>query len=211
MSEPKRKKCRGTGKAIGHGCGCLSDVRILGLCQKCYQWWLYNTNEGKKRVNRFTVKARKDREKDEKQKTKEEKINVQVGNQMMLADKYFSQYVRLFHSEDGYCTCYTCGVIKPIKEVDNGHFVKRAHKKTRYEEDNCRPQCKTCNGDIKHNGRQVEFRKNLVVELGEARVEEIERAEKENFKMSGRDMKNIADEYREKVKQLQKDRGVKHW
>ena len=57
-------------------------------------------------------------------------------------DKVFSQYIRWAYADDsGMVECYTCGVVKHIKEMHNGHFQSRKHTSTRWHENNCRPQC----------------------------------------------------------------------
>lgn len=61
-------------------------------------------------------------------------------------DKVFSEFIRRKYSDHyGYVNCYTCGLKKHWKEIQNGHFVSRSCLATRYSEDNCRPQCVGCN------------------------------------------------------------------
>jgi hypothetical protein len=67
------KKCKGEGKARGHGCGEMVDVRFrkYGLGKKCcynawYTYWLLNTEEGKKFREKSLVKAKKQIAKKEK-------------------------------------------------------------------------------------------------------------------------------------------------
>jgi hypothetical protein len=64
-----------------------------------------------------------------------------------LADKWFSIFIRLRDSNSyGWGHCCTCN--RPVfwKNADNGHFVKRGHKATRYNEQNCGLQCRfPCN------------------------------------------------------------------
>ena len=61
-------------------------------------------------------------------------------------DSVFSKYIRHKYSKNGYVSCFTCGVSKPIKQMQNGHFISRKHLSTRWsEEGNCKPQCVKCN------------------------------------------------------------------
>ena len=210
--EVKLKKCRATGKAKGFdGCGKLSYKRVYGLCPECLRNWAYNTEQGHAYLAKTSLRKVRKEKKEEKQKVRQEKRENNEKAAMRNADIYFSRYIRLKHSENGLCTCYTCGAIKPIKEVDNGHYMKRDHKSTRYNEDNCRPQCKTCNGNTKHNGKQVEFRLNLVNEIGIDEVEKIELDSRKAIDAGYHFYKEIADTYREKVNELQKELGVKYW
>ena len=130
---------------------------------------------------------------------------------MNLADIYFSRFIRLKHSFEHngkrYVNCYTCAKVVHVKQADNGHFIKREHKSVRYHENNCRPQCKTCNGDTKHNGRQSDFRRELSNEIGEDEVLELERLSRETIKADSYFYRAIATKYRLKVKELQNEIG----
>lgn len=206
-----QKKCKGTGKAKGYGCDKFATVRTYGLGHecKCYQKWLLNSEEGKEKMERSRLKSRAKVINKKKAEDRAKRIDLNSSTQMKLADMYFSRYIRLLHSDEGKCTCYTCGAILDIKECDCGHYMKREHQATRYNENNNKPQCKKCNGDTKHNGKQLEFRENLINEIGLDEVLEIERLSKTSIKTSGRYFKEIADEYRIKVNELQKKMGVK--
>lgn len=203
------KPCKGNGKSKGSGCGKSIQVefRKYGLCQSCYATWLYSTEEGTKQISKLAIKSKKINDK----RKREVKRELNVSSAMRLADTYFSRYIRLKHSTDGDCTCYTCGTDKPIKEVDNGHYLKREHKATRYHENNCRPQCKTCNGDTKHNGKQAEFRVNLSYEIGEQHVVELETLARTTISANYIFYRELSDKYREKVNELQKQLKVKYW
>lgn len=206
------KKCKATGKALGfETCGEVKQLHKFGMCEACFKSWLFTTQEGKKFLDRARITGKKKAGKEIKSENRRNKRDLNEKGAMGLADMYFSRYIRLKHSENGFCTCYTCGAIHPIKEVECGHYQKREHKATRYNENNNRPQDKKCNSDIKHNGKQVEFRINLINEIGLEEVEEIERLAKTSVKMSAKDYRDIADYYREKVNDLQKYMGVKWW
>jgi len=86
-------------------------------------------------------------------------------------DAVFSIYIRTTHSIDGICTCYTCGIQKPIKEIQNGHFVSRGYTATRWHLDNCRPQCVGCN--IFGNGKPLDFEDHLKRDFTDEYIEEI--------------------------------------
>lgn len=218
------KKCKGTGQAKGYGCGKPLDfetnkngiktyMQKYGLCYKnrCYQEWLLNSEKGIEKTKKIVIisanKIKENRLKDFRKRKRESKQD----NAMGLADMYFSRYIRLLYSDNGKCTCYTCGNVNHIKETDNGHYQKREHKGTRYNINNCRPQCKTCNGDVKHNGKQDVFRVQLVNEIGEEEVLEVERLAKTVFKVNSKYFRDIADEYRIKVNDIQNKLKIKYW
>jgi hypothetical protein len=62
------------------------------------------------------------------------------------ADAIFSIYVRTRDADqDGLVPCITCKAKRPIKEMQNGHFVKRSVNSLRFDEENCNAQCPGCN------------------------------------------------------------------
>lgn len=94
-------------------------------------------------------------------------------------DAIFSYWVRLIWStSDGYCTCITCGERVFWLYIQNGHYLSRIYLITRFEPDNCRPQCQSCNwaqSANKGGSKQLDFEDALVEELGEERVKEIKK------------------------------------
>ena len=61
-------------------------------------------------------------------------------------DYVFSRYIRLKHSDSsGLCECFTCGKKDTYTNLQCGHYIPRANLITRFLEQNCRPQCKSCN------------------------------------------------------------------
>lgn len=219
------KKCKGSSKAKGFGCNVelpyteRNGIKTykakygLGLDCKCYYKWLSGeTPEAKEQFNKLIISNRKRLEDEKKRVNRELKRMVDTKSAMRLADTYFSRYIRLFYADlNGNCTCYTCGDLVNLKECDNGHYQKREHKATRYHLNNCRPQCKSCNGDTKHNGKQDVFRKNLVYEIGEENVLEIEKLARSTFKTNTLWFREIADKYRIKLNELQDKLKVKYW
>lgn len=92
-------------------------------------------------------------------------------------DSIFSLYIRQKYAKNGQVKCYTCGAIKYIREIQNGHFVSRSCLATRYSEDNCRPQCIGCN--VFGGGRTAEFAFRLDREMGEGTVTRLYREARE--------------------------------
>ena len=75
-----------------------------------------------------------------KKKTERQKL-------IKLLDDLFSKFIRIRDSdEEGYGKCITCGKVARWKTMDCGHYQKRQHMATRWEEKNCAIQCKPCNG-----------------------------------------------------------------
>lgn len=80
-------------------------------------------------------------------------------------DKVFSLFIRQKYGT----RCYTCN---QIGKMQCGHYISRSVRSTRWEEDNCRPQCYGCN--IMHGGRPIDFREHLIKDFGEDWVKFLE-------------------------------------
>ena len=87
-------------------------------------------------------------------------------------DNIFSQYIRLNNSNNGNCTCVTCGKIGDWKNggMQAGHFMSRKHYSTRWDERNVKPQCVGCN--MFKAGEQYKFSLYLGQQLSEELLEE---------------------------------------
>lgn len=210
----KQKTCKGNYRS-GHfkGCGELKYIKMYGLCASCFVEWCKNTQLGSEWITKSLIpKVKKDVKAKKRKEFQQKKKELNKGKAMNTADMYFSRYIRTLYSDNGYVSCFTCGDVLEVKEIDNGHYQKRAHQGTRYHEDNCRPQCKKkCNGDTAGNGRQDVFRVNLVKQIGEERVLEIERLANEVIKVDSYYFEQKSKEYREKLKELEAKKGVKYW
>ena len=64
-------------------------------------------------------------------------------NLIKKLDSVFSEYIRRKYADrDGIVKCFTCNKSAYWKGqgMQNGHFISRASRILRWEEDNCRPQ-----------------------------------------------------------------------
>ena len=87
-------------------------------------------------------------------------------------DKAFSELVRLKGADDdGWCECVSCPFMEHWKNFDCGHFVDRDNLPTRWDLDNCRPQCQECNRF--KTGRRYQFGMALNRELGPGTAERL--------------------------------------
>lgn len=105
-----------------------------------------------------------------KEKDKPKKLKKKsVSKLKKEADKVFSIYIRKkYANKNGEVKCYTCPKVLPWNEIQNGHFVSRSHLSTRFDEDNCRPQCVGCN--VFGGGRVAIYAVCLEQELGQGTV-----------------------------------------
>tara|TARA_R100001443_G_scaffold2640_4_gene8650 strand:+ start:207 stop:593 length:387 start_codon:yes stop_codon:yes gene_type:complete len=116
-------------------------------------------------------------------------------------DAVFSRYIRWYYADHtGYVECYTCGVQKPVKEMQCGHFQSRRHYATRWKEDNCRPQCVKCN--MFEQGQQYIFGQKLISDLGEEAVDDLIKLSRTTIKTTEEEYKVLIDYYTLKLKEL---------
>ena len=116
-------------------------------------------------------------------------------------DAVFSKYIRWYYADaNGYVECYTCGQVKPVKEMQAGHFQSRRHNSTRWEFNNVRPQDARCN--MFAQGEQYLFGQKLKAEIGEEAVEELVQLSHKSVKFSKADLEYLIDLYKEKLKAI---------
>lgn len=73
-------------------------------------------------------------------------------------DLWWSRIVRYRYASDGgFCQCYTCSVVDSVIRMDNGHFIDRAYLGYRFDENNCRVQCRKCNRLLSGNIERYEI------------------------------------------------------
>ena len=100
-------------------------------------------------------------------------------------DLIFSKYIRISNADkNGYCTCVTCGKKGYWEKdiIDAGHFISRTAFSTRWDERNCKPQCRYCNRF--RSGMQYAFSKYL----GDNLAEELYNKSKEVTKFTTYDL-----------------------
>ena len=112
-----------------------------------------------------------------------------------------SKYVRLLHSKDGYCICYTCGKVKPIKEIQAGHGFSGRHSSILFELSILRPQCFQCN--CLNTGRLDIFTYKLRKELGDERYEELWEQRNQNRQYTIPELIELRESFEQKFKELQ--------
>ena len=120
-----------------------------------------------------------------------------------LLDEEFSKYIRMTHADrNGLCQCYTCTKVAHWKDMDNGHFRGRRHLATRYDIDNCRPQCKTCNQH--QEGKLEEFEDHLRREIGPIRTDAVIAKSYTTVKISEPEAQAMLQGLKQRNKELEK-------
>ena len=100
-----------------------------------------------------------------------------------------SEYIRRRAADfRGNAKCVSCGVQKPWKELQCGHYVSRSHLSLRWDLRNCWPQCPACN--IFKNGNYPNFTKYLLDNYGEEWLKELIRQGQKIKKWTAQDLGN---------------------
>ena len=112
-------------------------------------------------------------------------------------DTVFSLYIRQRYADkNGMVKCCTCSTVKHWKEMDCGHFMSRKYMSTRYDEDNCSTQCKSCN--VFRYGEAYLFSKFL----GSRLSEKLYKKSRKTKKYANVDLEEMIEIYKKKVELL---------
>ena len=114
--------------------------------------------------------------------------------------KFFSLFIRLRDSKDGFGNCCTCNKRIHYKEAHAGHFISRRHQATKFNEKNVALQCAYCN--LFNQGEQYKFAKYLDERYGKGTAEELLNESKKMVKRSKVELEELKDFYKSKVKEL---------
>ena len=126
------------------------------------------------------------------------------------ADKYFSLYIRVRDADENGCAkCCTCGTYKPVKLQDCGHYVKRQHMSTRFDEWNCATQCKRCNGF--EQGRDADFERYIAERWGMKAINHLQIQRHITRKTGKFELEQIAKYYKERAIELAKAKNLEIW
>ena len=110
-------------------------------------------------------------------------------------DKAFSLFIRQRDAaRDGYVRCVTCGRQYFWEEGHAGHFIKRQHLATRYDERNCHFQDAYCN--TYRGGALVEYTLYMQKRYGQSVIDELLQAKHKTTKMTRADYESLLEKYR---------------
>lgn len=101
-----------------------------------------------------------------------------MNSHVEVLDREFSIFMRVSRADhEGFLRCFTCPAIIHWKEAQNSHFRLRANQLTRFDENNTRPACQSCN--MEHGGRPEIFEEELRDEIGDEAVDDLIKKSKE--------------------------------
>lgn len=123
------------------------------------------------------------------------------------ADKWFSIYIRLRDAgSDGVCQCCTCYRSFSWRDMTCGHFQKRHHAGTRFNEQNCAAQCVSCNGY--HDGEQYKHGRYIDKKYGEGTADKLQALAWSHGVVHKHEEKLLAKIFRDKARNLAEGKGL---
>lgn len=201
MIKPKEKPCKGIGIAKGYGCGKPTIHRVNGLGKMCcYADWLYNSEQGKIKLQKAIIKATKPRlelRKAEQESKKNKSLFYLIQNTVNICH----EYIKL---RDKYKPCISCQSAWH-SDFQAGHFYKAELFSTlKFNELNVNGQCPGCN--IYKEGNESEYRVNLPNRIGIENYRELERLasidKQIDFKWDRQKLIETRDYYKKLIKDL---------
>lgn len=113
-------------------------------------------------------------------------------------DRAFSRYIRQKHAnEGGWVDCVTCGKPMHWTEAQCGHWIKRGHSATRWDERNCWPQCPGDN--LFKNGLQDEMALHILRVHGPETIEELMRLKHSEKKWTMPELRELLELYEGRI------------
>lgn len=108
-------------------------------------------------------------------------------------DHIFSKFIR----ERDKGVCFTCGIKKNPKEMQNGHFFSRSYLGTRFDEKNCNTQCVGCN--VFKHGNMAIYSIKLIDKYGKKILKELQVKSHQQIKFTRIDYETLIEKYKSKL------------
>lgn len=114
-----------------------------------------------------------------------------------------SKWIRTNDSDNGYCTCVTCGWTGEISSMQAGHFIPKAQGNAIYfEESNVHVQCYRCNINLSSNG--PEYYTFMLRTYGQEEIDRLRELAKTKVKFTVHEYLNIERKYKELLENFDK-------
>jgi hypothetical protein len=155
----KHKKCKGTSKAIGLGCGEIVLFRKWGLCRGCLSNFYMNTPKGKEELLKASLKVSAPRKSLEKA-IEFDKETKGIAAALTLTKQVVHEMVR---KRDHGMPCISCnGQWENTHQA--GHCYPTRYRSIRFNFNNISGQCVNCNLFL--NGNETQYLINLPNRIG---------------------------------------------
>ena len=200
----KQKKCKGIGKAIDFGCGCIRQIHKFGLCGNCFKDWIFNTENGKVFLHSTQLRARKQAEKQYRRERKAEKESVKNKSYYeKLLQKEINEIVRIIDTEKGCISCEHGWNGEYSRQFHAGHrFSVGSNPTLRFNILNIFRQCSICNNY--KSGNIIGYDLGLLSIYGQKKLDEIKNlpAKYKSLHLSIEDLKEHVSKARNVKKQI---------
>jgi hypothetical protein len=109
-------------------------------------------------------------------------------------DRVFSVYIRTRDADEGgTVSCCTCGKLMHWKDSQCGHWIKRQHRATRWDERNCAAQCPSDN--LYKSGAMDEMAGYIVRRYGVEAMEDLLRLKRTTVKHTRADLLEMIERF----------------
>jgi hypothetical protein len=120
--------------------------------------------------------------------------------------KIFSRYIRLRDAikttgDVDFVSCVTCLKIKPIKQVDAGHFITRSRSYLLFDEQNVHAQCKKCNMPP-DPGEQYLYSEQIKQMYGDQTMKRLQKDKEKEKKFELDELEQMIIDYKNKIKDI---------
>jgi septum formation topological specificity factor MinE len=106
----------------------------------------------------------------------------------------FSKYIRQKYSDwKGDAACVTCGVVRPWKEMQAGHFIPGRHNSILFDERNVHVQCDGCNRW--KQGNTVKYFRFMQQKYGDETIKELEHLDTLSHPFTRQELLEIIEKY----------------
>lgn len=170
----KPRKCSGTGKAKGHGCGDSHIIFRYGLCKKCFAHWLYNSDAGSEVINKSIIRSKNNNQKQHRKKAREEKESIKSkSNYEKELQKLINTIVRIIDQDEGCISCKHGENNTWTRQKHAGHYFSvGGNPQLRFNLYNIYVQCSICNNWL--SGNIKKYRGGIIDRYGKNRLHSIE-------------------------------------
>jgi NinG protein len=109
-------------------------------------------------------------------------------------DAKFSEFIRRRDANEwGEVRCVTCGRSSHWKDMHAGHFIKRQHLATRYDERNSHPQDAYCN--TYRGGALIEYTLYMLERYGQGTIDELMRLKRTTVRFRRDDYERMIERF----------------
>lgn len=114
--------------------------------------------------------------------------------------EWFSKYIRLKYSDNGWCTCITCNEVMYWKEAQAGHGIPGRTNSILFLEEIVRPQCARCN--VFKGGVLEVYVPYLIDTYGRDGYEELLRMKGQSRKFTRIELEEMTLEFKSEAQRL---------